>query len=288
MMISRGAGLLDKTLYAIPYELHIPGYNFCGPNTDLATRLARGDRGINGLDEACRDHDIAYSQSRDLNRRHLADKILAKKALERFRSRNSSMKERLVALGVAGAMKAKVAVGMGLKSEDQQLQPYRSTSKMSCVKLMDQCEKDLQLMATLVTRCVNKISDFKIGKQMRKHNRKTSPRKLRKTNINKVFTNNEGNDGNTSLKRKIDDNDDDDDDYDEPKHKKLNIGSRKRKIDDDDDYNNNDNENYKPVVQRKFKVPKINRKNIAVKRKLIEDIGEGENDNIPLKKIKIV
>jgi hypothetical protein len=41
-------------------EYHIPGYNYCGPGTKVFTRLMRGDRGINNLDEACKRHDIEY------------------------------------------------------------------------------------------------------------------------------------------------------------------------------------------------------------------------------------
>ncbi|KYN10235.1 hypothetical protein ALC57_17633, partial [Trachymyrmex cornetzi] len=39
------------------FELHIPGYQFCGPGTRLEKRLARGDRDINPLDAACREHE---------------------------------------------------------------------------------------------------------------------------------------------------------------------------------------------------------------------------------------
>ena len=41
-------------------EKHIPGYNFCGPGTKVVTRLYRGDKGINELDEACKRHDVDY------------------------------------------------------------------------------------------------------------------------------------------------------------------------------------------------------------------------------------
>jgi hypothetical protein len=41
-------------------EWHLPGYKFCGPGTRVVTRLLRGDKGINELDEGCREHDISY------------------------------------------------------------------------------------------------------------------------------------------------------------------------------------------------------------------------------------
>ena len=41
-------------------EFHLPGYNYCGPGTKVVTRILKGDKGINELDEACRIHDIEY------------------------------------------------------------------------------------------------------------------------------------------------------------------------------------------------------------------------------------
>lgn len=111
----RGSGLLNRAINALPIELHIPGYQFCGPGTHLETRLARGDRGINPLDAACRDHDIAYSRSNDLGERHVADNILAAKARKRITARDSTLGERAAATTVWAAMKAKTKFGMGMK-----------------------------------------------------------------------------------------------------------------------------------------------------------------------------
>jgi flagellar biosynthesis GTPase FlhF len=111
-----GGGLVNSAINKLPVELHIPGYNYCGPGTKLQQRLIRGDNGINGLDEACKEHDIAYSQNKNVQMRHEADKILAKKAMNRVRAGNASLGERIAALGVAGVMKAKVKLGMGLSS----------------------------------------------------------------------------------------------------------------------------------------------------------------------------
>lgn len=108
-----GNGILNSAINNLPVELHIPGYKFCGPGTKLAKRLARGDVGINGLDEACKEHDVAYSREKNLEQRHTADKILGEKAVERFKSPNASIGEKAAALAVAAAMKAKVKLGMG-------------------------------------------------------------------------------------------------------------------------------------------------------------------------------
>jgi len=110
-----GCGLLNRAINTLPFELHIPGYQFCGPGTHLEERLARGDRGINPLDAACREHDIAYSRSNDLANRHVADNILADKARKRIIARDSTLGERAAATAVWAAMKAKTKIGMGLK-----------------------------------------------------------------------------------------------------------------------------------------------------------------------------
>jgi hypothetical protein len=112
-----GSGILNSVINNLPVELHIPGYKFCGPGTKLAKRLARGDVGINGLDEACKEHDVAYSREKNLEQRHKADQILGEKAVERFKSSNASVGEKAAALAVATAMKAKVKLGMGCVNE---------------------------------------------------------------------------------------------------------------------------------------------------------------------------
>lgn len=108
-----GSGLLNKFINKLPVELHIPTYNFCGPGTKLNQRLLKGDQGINPLDEACKEHDIAYSKFPDIENRHRADKILEQKALERVKA--GKIGEKIAALGVMGAMKVKRKLGMGLK-----------------------------------------------------------------------------------------------------------------------------------------------------------------------------
>ncbi len=42
-------------------ELHVPGYSYCGPGTNIDARLKRGDPGLNQLDRACKIHDIDYA-----------------------------------------------------------------------------------------------------------------------------------------------------------------------------------------------------------------------------------
>ena len=107
--------LLNRAINALPIELHIPGYQYCGPGTRLRKRLERGDRGINPLDAACREHDIAYSHSDERADRHAADSALADKARERITAKDSTLGERAAATTVWAAMKAKTKLGMGMK-----------------------------------------------------------------------------------------------------------------------------------------------------------------------------
>lgn len=112
-----GSGLLNSIINKLPFEMHLPGYRYCGPGTKLEKRLKRGDMGINQLDEACKSHDIAYT-SNDINVRRSADQELASKAWERVK--NGGFGEKAAALTVAGLMKLKSGVekvGGGLTYE---------------------------------------------------------------------------------------------------------------------------------------------------------------------------
>lgn len=110
----RGRGLVNTLINNLPFEAHLPGYNYLGPGTKLDKRLQRGDLGINSLDEAAKEHDIAYSQSKSLSDRHKADEILENKAWERVKSKDASLGEKAAAWLVTNTMKAKRKLGMGL------------------------------------------------------------------------------------------------------------------------------------------------------------------------------
>lgn len=127
MIHARGTGLLDKAINALPFELHIPGYQFCGPGTRLAKRLVRGDRGVNPLDAACREHDIVYSRNKELTARHIADRALADRARERITAKDSHLGERAAATAVWAAMKAKMKLGMGMKRRTRKTRRAKRT-----------------------------------------------------------------------------------------------------------------------------------------------------------------
>ena len=113
MNTSQGAGVLNTVINKLPFELHLPGYSYCGPGTKLRKRLARGDPPKNKLDSYCRDHDIAYSKTQDLTQRHQADKILENRAWERVKASDSGLGEKTSAWLVTNAMKVKRKLGAG-------------------------------------------------------------------------------------------------------------------------------------------------------------------------------
>jgi hypothetical protein len=113
-----GEGIVNSLINKLPFELHIPTYQFCGPGTKLEKRLQRGDRGINKLDSFCRDHDISYSKHKSLEERHKADQILENKAWERVKSKDAGLGEKVAAWFVTTTMKAKRKVGMGVRTKN--------------------------------------------------------------------------------------------------------------------------------------------------------------------------
>lgn len=129
----KGKGFVNSIINKLPIELHVPGYQYCGPGTKLAKRLARGDPGINPLDAACKEHDIAYSQNREnLAARHEADRILAEKAKSRVSAKDSSVGEKAVAWAVAKTMKVKRKFGMGsnmVKKKKRSVKKGKGSSK---------------------------------------------------------------------------------------------------------------------------------------------------------------
>lgn len=154
----RGAGVLNTLINKLPIELHIPGYNYCGPGTRLEKRLLRGDRGVNKLDEACKQHDIAYSQSKILADLHEADRILAEQASQRLKSSDASIGEKIAALGVKSAMSAKVKLGMGCGSKRmRKALSFKDVVKRARLVLQKSKEKDLKNAARVAFNSVKNI-----------------------------------------------------------------------------------------------------------------------------------
>lgn len=79
--------------------------------------MKRGDPGKNELDEACKDHDIAYTTCPDSKSRRKADKKLISQAFRRIYAKDAKLDERAVALLVSALMSAKIGltkIGLGL------------------------------------------------------------------------------------------------------------------------------------------------------------------------------
>lgn len=125
-----GRGMVDKIIDNLPVEMHIPGYKFCGPGTKLHKKLSQ--KGINKLDDACKEHDIEYDKYRSGIQRKNADKILRQKAWSRFRSKDSSVAEKTAALAVSGIMKAKKKLGMGLTKKIKKVRAKKVRTKKVC------------------------------------------------------------------------------------------------------------------------------------------------------------
>lgn len=111
----KGSGIVNDIINNLPFELHWPGYQALGPGTKLKERLARGETGINPLDAAAFEHDKWYRDHKDVESRHVADKVLQKKAWERVISDDAEiLDEKLPALVTTGTMWLKRKLGLGL------------------------------------------------------------------------------------------------------------------------------------------------------------------------------
>ena len=74
--------------------------------TKLAERIERGDVRINLLDEACRQHDLAYTDSNSDRRQ--ADRVLGQYAFSRMLAEETPSNERTVAMMTACYMVSKI------------------------------------------------------------------------------------------------------------------------------------------------------------------------------------
>ncbi|KAJ8911233.1 hypothetical protein NQ315_012220 [Exocentrus adspersus] len=109
----KGGSLVNSLINKLPLEIHLPGYQYCGPGTKLEKRLARGDPGKNPLDKLCKQHDVAYKDSNDLTSRHKADYSLELGAWDIVKSKDASVGEKASAWLVTNIMKLKRKLGMG-------------------------------------------------------------------------------------------------------------------------------------------------------------------------------
>lgn len=112
---NKGSRSVNEWINKLPYELHIPGYKFCGPGTRLKEKLANGETGINPLDSACLEHDKAYEENPDnLHERHKADNELSEAASERVFALDAQPLERLTGYYISKIMDLKTKWGFGI------------------------------------------------------------------------------------------------------------------------------------------------------------------------------
>jgi Phospholipase A2-like domain/Domain of unknown function (DUF5679) len=91
-------------------------YSYCGPFTKLHKRLAEGYKGINELDKACMQHDIAYSKNNDTKTRNIYDDQLAQQAAQIAADPDVPEYERQDARLVAALMAGKARLGLGFRT----------------------------------------------------------------------------------------------------------------------------------------------------------------------------
>ena len=129
---ARGGSLVNSLLNKLPMpEMHLglpksvqsefrpagsfnnsAKYSYCGPFTKLQQRLNQGYKGVNKLDEACQQHDIAYATSSDVRNRNKADDILANKASQIVMESDTPDYEKQDARLVTGIIATKSRFGM--------------------------------------------------------------------------------------------------------------------------------------------------------------------------------
>ena len=106
--------------------MHVPGYNYLGPNTKIDIRLKDnafpkpGEEPINNTDAAALTHDVSYSNFEKLglkgkellDAKHKADKVL----IDEFETLpTDSFMEKIVRFFAKNLMKAKGKLGLGTK-----------------------------------------------------------------------------------------------------------------------------------------------------------------------------
>jgi hypothetical protein len=131
-------------------EVHLPGYNFCGPGTRIE-RWLNNERGINLLDEACRLHDMEYWKYDDVFHREKADKALMNAADKRMEAKDANPSEKLAAWIVSKAMKTKITkkLNHSLRSPKLLLYPYYKRSKKSRFIVNGVCNKNSRVASCM-------------------------------------------------------------------------------------------------------------------------------------------
>ena len=120
---TQGSGLINKAINKLPFEMHLPGYNYAGPGTNLAKRLKPDltpqpwSQPINRIDNAAYHHDVCYLKNKDTKTRN---KVCDKAMLEDLKSiQNPTLRERLDRSIVDKIIGTKMKFGLGLEKNPQ-------------------------------------------------------------------------------------------------------------------------------------------------------------------------
>ena len=106
--------VVNTAIDLLPFEAHLPGYNFLGPGTRLDEKIKNKVKPINPLDAAAFEHDKLYASTKDNKKRSKADNLLENRAWNRVLADDSSLGEKAAAWLTTNAMKVKQALGGGL------------------------------------------------------------------------------------------------------------------------------------------------------------------------------
>ena len=93
----QGKGILKNFINNLPFEMHLPGYNFAGPGTKLNKILnddltpKQNSLPINRVDEAAMKHDICYLKNKDTQTRNT---VCDENMLKQLKFYNPSLREK--------------------------------------------------------------------------------------------------------------------------------------------------------------------------------------------------
>ena len=114
-----GKGVINNMINKLPFEMHVPKYNYLGPGTNLKKRLdvnnkpKPGNEPINQIDEVAMHHDICYSKHEDTKTRN---KICDTDMLNSLKKvKTYGIKEWLAKSMTANIIGAKRTLGLGNK-----------------------------------------------------------------------------------------------------------------------------------------------------------------------------
>ncbi|KAJ8949038.1 hypothetical protein NQ317_005820 [Molorchus minor] len=141
LSLVEGRGVLNTLINKLPFELHLP---------------ERGDPGINDLDRACKEHDIAYSKSKDTLTRNQADLRLAEKAWERIKAADAKVGEKINAWTITNIMKSKAKLGMGLKQTNKITENNNLIRRKRSSKVKSSSKRNIKTNKRILNQLISK------------------------------------------------------------------------------------------------------------------------------------